>query len=184
MLLNYPCNCDGRSIDDGFPIIIKHNWRLGIYVTEPTTDLVKTNYSYIDNKLCIDVPFENDVCTYALNFKTNLFQSNNQSCSIKCNVIENDRSYNIAMFSNMFIDGDQNIVIGCANLGSNFYDFTFCKTMKRKFTVKVHEVINQDGCTYDKLLFELNIYPRHISEPCGYELNRQETIYTPSIVFI
>lgn len=54
MLMNMPCNCDGRSIQEGFPINFGNGWMLkNIY--NLSNSIVKTEEIYINGKLLIDL---------------------------------------------------------------------------------------------------------------------------------
>jgi len=200
LLVNVPCNCDGRSIQEGFPINIGNGWLLGIYTSQPKITVINTDYSYINGRLSIDAPFDYDFCEFMLNFKASIPHSYNK---IKLEIVDEGHTYQTLALGAGFDDGDQNIVFIGNPKNASFYRFTFNKSsdissVSKKFTVKVYVYSNESDDADDdndnssknnnnngyNLLFEFDVYPRHVNEQCSFNKENIEEIYQPSTISI
>ena len=222
MLINgIPCNCDGTTQTQGFPINFENGWTLGIYTVQPTISIIKTDTTYIDGRVCIDAPLENydndDECELALNFSTDSFTTPND---VVCEIEDGNKKFSTLVRCTMSQEGYYNFnITGSANTVAKYYKFRFGKNFNDKLTVKMYSrldevsgandyncpdsdddnygdlifkedtsnkkinfqninVLNLDSIdtgkaivekkekpTGHKLLFEFDLYPRHVSNP-------------------
>lgn len=162
MLVNVLCNCDGKTMEDGFPINFGNGWKLGIYGIEPSIHIINTTYNIVDNKFLIDASFPFDNCKFILNFRVSTSYSINE-LNTKCEIIRDGRTFKTILLSGDKTDFDDNISICDSFDEDNFYKFIFNKSINVKFTVKFYS-IDQPNKRNDELLFEFDVYPRHINE--------------------
>jgi hypothetical protein len=59
-----PCNCDGRSIEESYPIILPNGWKLGIYSITPKVGLLNATLYDMDKKIHVEMPFLK--CNYSI----------------------------------------------------------------------------------------------------------------------
>ena len=197
MLIDLPCNCDGVTNEQGFPINLGKGWLLGIYTLKPQISIVNADYIYVNcvydnvqqNRLLIDVPFVHNSCDFALNLNLNL-KINNPGQLIICDIIEANINYPATVTEAGFDNGDHNIQLhGDDTKANSAYKFSFnkndnVKTSSRKFTVKVCTKPNKDNKNDKiKILFDFDVYLRHITEPRGFNKNVDEE-YIPATITI
>ena len=192
MLMNILCCCDGVTDMQGFPINLGNGWLLGIYTLRPKISIVNADYIYVNcvhdnvqqNRLLIDVPFVHDLCDFMLNFKIHNIDID---WLISCDIIESNTNYRAAATEVGFPDGDHNIRLFGAEAHSSHYKFSFNKNdnvkISRKFTLKIRTRPRKDNGNDEKLLFDIDIYLRHITEQCGFSKNVDEG-YIPASVAI
>ncbi|AYV80650.1 MAG: hypothetical protein Harvfovirus4_14 [Harvfovirus sp.] len=138
MLVNLLCNCDGRKLFDGFPISFGNGWFCGIYSVTPYTSLLKTDYNYEKDVMCMDVCFPFQVAKYAIclyteniSFPENIF----------CEITDDCSTFKANVTANPIPEGGYNIMIHNLSGGLSGYNFVFDNTLAvSRYRVKVYDM--------------------------------------------
>ncbi|AYV83991.1 MAG: hypothetical protein Hyperionvirus15_29 [Hyperionvirus sp.] len=147
ILVNMPCNCDGRKLFDGYPISFGNGWFCGLYSVTPYISMLKTDYNYDKDKMCIDISFPFQTAKYAIClYSDNIIYPEN----IICEIAEEHVTHKTVLTPNPNQEGGHNMTIHNNNNENNSFNFVFDNTLPlNKFTVKIYD-------TTEDLTDELN----------------------------